>query len=255
MSQEKTVTIEVSENFYDMLGGASNDKMVLVNGEKSELDKLKELYATGDYICYAKDEISDFRALESCTFASTKAKYKLIHKDHAHIAEAVAKNSSVEVEWTMDAEDLGRSSIVKFFENYDKKMSYRLKESAPIWWKPENYEYFYSIDQFGEVEKSMFQPDEDGELLINFANCYKTKEQAKIASKAMQRHNRLLKWVLDFQGDLEGNFVVWFDHDTEQHECSDSSYPNVEGLSMYHDTAEALCKVLNDGSFSLDSEV
>ena len=97
-------------------------------------EEMKELYETGDYVCYWATTNNDNWQNRDKWFKTTEPfwvreyRYKLIHKRHADIAKEVSKNPDVEVEYI-------RNKIVSykwnkegdFFTNYNFLYNYRLK--------------------------------------------------------------------------------------------------------------------------------
>jgi hypothetical protein len=99
--------------------------------KQSELELMKEKYATGDYLIYyfhkqQKRWLLGNNQSEDVVFNYTN-KIKLIHKDNAHIAEAVAKDSSVEVEYQLPLDASNHTfSTRNFFKDYKEELLYAL---------------------------------------------------------------------------------------------------------------------------------
>ena len=81
-----------------------------------------------------------------------------------------------------------------------------------------------------------------------FYNYYETEELAEQASEAIRKHNFIINFVLQFDGELgKGNYKT-FKSDSgrwELTEIHNVSYNDV--VLMSKECAEALCKLLNNG--------
>lgn len=130
----------VFAGFWDMGGnfysGRANYKdynlTPVVEPKQSELEAMKEKYATGDYVWYVNFEDKWILETNEARLFHSEAQYKRqpIHNRHAHIAEAVAKDSSVEVEYLESVDD-GKEYWfdIDFFTDYnDQHLEYRLKQ-------------------------------------------------------------------------------------------------------------------------------
>lgn len=107
---------------------------------KSELDLLKEKYATGDYICVQYTGSVDvplykhWHLVVNCTFNNRNKNepYRLIHKKHKPILDAYLADNSVEIECIPINEDnldfpIRYPSEGNFIEWYYEGYDYRLK--------------------------------------------------------------------------------------------------------------------------------
>ena len=100
-------------------------------------EEMKELYRTGEYVCYWATPDNEHWQNRDKWFKTASPtwvieyRYKLIHKRHADIAEKVAKNPDTEVESTNvygdDGEPMLFTTAVSFFKWYNEKYEYRLK--------------------------------------------------------------------------------------------------------------------------------
>ena len=93
----------------------------------SELDKLKEKFSSGDYVCYCEGWTGDANwEYDTNPKWHELCGYKLIHNRHTDIASAVAKDSSVKVNvkapYMHDHVLMDTSS---FFELYKEENSYQ----------------------------------------------------------------------------------------------------------------------------------
>lgn len=98
-------------------------------------NEMKELYHTGDYVCYVKDERRGWKKINFPTFAHIySTQYTLIHKRDAHIAE-IAKGNSVRIEWLNPHIGMGQRWEIgdDFFRKYNPELTYRIKESKPFY--------------------------------------------------------------------------------------------------------------------------
>ncbi len=94
--------------------------------EKTELDGIKEKYASGDYICilYVSDkwEINNYPAFIEI------GSYKLIHKKHKDILDAYSADNSVNIQINCRAFNTEWEWIdTDFITKYDEAFEYRLK--------------------------------------------------------------------------------------------------------------------------------
>ena len=110
---------------------------------KSPYSLLKEKYDTGKYICYYQDwnEENKWREQFNPNW-SVNHKYKLIHKSHAHIAEAVAKDSNIQVQKYVRGSIYECQTVKTFFDTYDEFFKYELnepKQEYPKWFKSKGY--------------------------------------------------------------------------------------------------------------------
>lgn len=104
---------------------------------KFEREQMKELYKCGDYVCYASytlKELSFKKDLNPSWYIGYA--YKLIHKKHEAIADAVIANPDVEVEVQMVQVRGLHENIIwcdrkNFFNKYNKDEIYKLKETKP----------------------------------------------------------------------------------------------------------------------------
>lgn len=99
------------------------------------IEQLKELWDTGDYVCYMDNKQDFIWKINMPDFDGLDVQgYKLIHKKDSHIADAVIENPDVEVEWRVEGRywDYPFVSMedAEFFETYstDINVDYRLKE-------------------------------------------------------------------------------------------------------------------------------
>lgn len=79
-----------------------------------------------------------------------------------------------------------------------------------------------------------------------------TKEE--LIKDKVDSYTKLLEWVIDYQGDLEGDWYICKpNHLWKMYNPINNGQPDT--VMMKQETAEALCKALNDGSFSLHVEL
>ena len=78
-----------------------------------------------------------------------------------------------------------------------------------------------------------------------------TKEE--LIKDKVDIYTKLLEWVIDYQDDLEGDWYICKpNHLWKMYNPINNGQPDT--VMMKRETAEALCKALNDGSFSLHIE-
>jgi hypothetical protein len=107
--------------------------------KQSEVETIKEKYATGHYVCYF-DKYEKWQKLIKPHF-DDRWNYKLIHKKDAHIAEAVAKDSGVEVKietlpYSPFSGEIVWKAIDNFFESYHEKNEYHLHNHELVFEEP-----------------------------------------------------------------------------------------------------------------------
>jgi len=94
-----------------------------------EIEKLKELYASGDYVVYIKMNSNIDKYIKitiNPSFNEKVTDYKLIHKKDETIADAVVENPHVEIEMIHGNGSI--EPIACFFSEYRDFKTYRLKE-------------------------------------------------------------------------------------------------------------------------------
>ena len=108
-----------------------------------ELDALKALNETGDYIFYYLDAHKGVWEEKQSKLFFQNIKYKPIHKKHADIAQAVANNQGIKIEAETKLEPIRWDSdniyCDYFFEEYDETINYRLKSQ---YYELEDDEYY-----------------------------------------------------------------------------------------------------------------
>jgi hypothetical protein len=208
---------------------------------KSELDLLKEKYATGNYEIYARPNDTNGWSKHS-DFSSYNRGfgwvYRLIHNKDADIAEAVAKDSSVEVEW----KNKGKFHIFNddFFDTYDETLEYRIKPTKPKGrFIPEDNINYYTIDTDGEVTKEINVFDILDRERVKFGNCFRTQAHAEQARDYLAKVLPILGFVLEYQGDLSGNHFVFRNEIGVWRSGTGVNYYPVD-IRMQKETAEAL---------------
>ena len=107
--------------------------------EKTELDLMKEKYASGDYICIFKniDITANLWYIENNPEWISSNHYKLIHKKHKDILEAYLVDNNVEIEYVQGIQ-VGTgfkdwTTDKCFIEDYLENAEYRIKPE--IWIK------------------------------------------------------------------------------------------------------------------------
>ena len=120
----------------DSLYHCCDDKTIWTKvEEKTELDLMKEKYASGNYIYIYISPIDDKIDIVSEVYADPYIKntcYKLIHKEHKDILDAYLADNDVEIEMLgndFDAEwaDLHDVYTGNFIDSYNEDFEYRLK--------------------------------------------------------------------------------------------------------------------------------
>ena len=93
-----------------------------------------------------------------------------------------------------------------------------------------------------------------------FGNAFPTEEAAEKAAEAMRRHNRLLAYVAEFDGDwepdwsmdLQEKFYVYYNHNDSKWRFSWNNYSQqAEQVYMSKECAEGLANKLNSGEVVL----
>ena len=89
--------------------------------------QLKELYATGDYVCYTHDkESTRWYESKKPAFGTNNRTYKLIHHKHSYIAKKVAENPDEQVHHYIRKGVYQCVTAKTFFDNYNDKDEFRL---------------------------------------------------------------------------------------------------------------------------------
>lgn len=105
--------------------------------ESSELDKLKEKYATGNYICiYKNNEYMKQWEVNIKPMWNGVGEYRLIHKKHKDILNAWLKDNNVKIKWFNEKTQKWWSFTGNFIEDYKeyidsntkKILKYKLKK-------------------------------------------------------------------------------------------------------------------------------
>lgn len=152
----------ISEGLYSRCDGETLWHKV---EEKTELDILKEKYASGDYIAVSPDSDNLWYRNSNPDWSGS---YKLIHKRHKDILDAYLSDDNVEIL----AKETGIKElqiVTNFIESYNEDFDYRLKPKKKTislamftcqninnisWEEPKIYE---SISAFrGDYDKRYF---------------------------------------------------------------------------------------------------
>jgi hypothetical protein len=73
--------------------------------------------------------------------------------------------------------------------------------AVPTRWKPEGDEFFWAINSFGESRQACMSPTREA-----FGNCFRTREHAETASKAISRTLKVVACALEVDPDA-GEFT------------------------------------------------
>ena len=93
----------------------------------------------------------------------------------------------------------------------------------------------------------------NNKLNLEFGNYRKTQENAEKSLLRNKRANRLEALVEQLQGDLKGDYSIFLDYTlTWNYGLKTIKEPGV--VTMQQETAIAICKMLNNGEFSLEGE-
>jgi len=131
------------------------------------LDEMKELHKSGDYVCYHMISGGWYKTGIRDNSVTIKENSKLIHKKHEALADAVIADGSVEVECYKKSIAKDRwHTCSPFFDVYDVSWDYRLKEIKPNfnrgWIKASqdfivNETSLWKINRKEDVEKSKYK--------------------------------------------------------------------------------------------------
>lgn len=90
-----------------------------------DLEKMEELYKSGDWVCLV-DVGKGWEKTRLPLFID-KYKYQIIHKKHEHILNAYIDNTGIEIEWKNNARDFWSIFNDGFIETYNANCEYRLQ--------------------------------------------------------------------------------------------------------------------------------
>jgi len=141
------------------------------------LDEMKELHKSGDYVCYHMISGGWYKTGIRDNSVTIKENSKLIHKKHEALADAVIADGSVEVECYKKSIAKDRwHTCSPFFDVYDVSWDYRLKEIKPNfnrgWIKAsqEAYDLLKKLPQFYKSGEGISEKD------INIHYCFIVNE-------------------------------------------------------------------------------
>jgi hypothetical protein len=116
--------------------------------------------------------------------------------------------------------------------------------AVPTRWRPEGDEFFWAINSFGESTQVCMSPTREA-----FGNCFRTREHAETASKAVSRTLKVVACAFEVDpaaGEFTGNrcwtavrFKDGWDTIYRRSCCSEPAYVHTEGQ------AEQLADMLN----------
>jgi len=121
------------------------------------------------------------------------------------------------------------------------------KPAVPTRWRPEGDEFFWAINSFGESTQACMSPTREA-----FGNCFRTREHAETASKAVSRTLKIVACALEVDPDAgelhktQRRWTVVKDITTREWEVTWSVHVQIAPIYVHtKEQAEQLAAMLN----------